>query len=235
MRIKHLFWVLVLALLSFIFLCKAPQARSVQAVPEEEVLAAYTLLSEALSNSEMTYLDYLSFTKEEPGRDIAEAWPEEGQAEPGYEGSCRVLDYRQSAVYRLSITQAGWYWLKADYRPVGGTMSDFIVSMSVNGRQDYVEMANIALPLYWRSAEDVFPRDSYGDESAPGQQRIDSWRSLFFNSKLHTTAEPMLVKLNEGINEITLTNASGDGLMLGRLQALPPVWDIPDYEEYQDQ
>ena len=61
-------------------------------------------------------------------------------------------------------------------------MSDYTVSTAINGEQQYTEMNTIALPIIWEDTEKEefigsedkkeFPLDSYGDEMAPSQNRV---------------------------------------------------------------
>lgn len=230
---KLLVLLLAAVILVSLFLFGKPQGKGVQAANREDVRTAVQLLSSSLNNEQPVYLDYLAGTSEPMGTGLISALPEDGQQSDGDDRISRKLDYQQSTQYRMEVETAGLYWLRVSYRPQGSTMSDFIVSLRVNGTQQYTEMDSIALPLYWRSAESEFPKDSYGDESAPRQERIDDWRALFLNSKMRSTAEPLLVFFPAGKNSITLTNRSNDGLVLGTLEAQAPESKLLDYASYQ--
>ena len=52
----------------------------------------------------------------------------------------------------------------------GNNLSDFSADIKINGEQAYYEMKTIALPLSWQDETKDFPKDGYGDESAPQQK-----------------------------------------------------------------
>lgn len=221
--------VLAGVLLLAFFLIPRRQAASFQAPSPEAVQAAFQLLKEDLGEVPPPYLDYLLESSVQHGTGSAQAQPE-GAGNPA---AGTALPYQQQMSYRLEIAQEGLYHLSLAYKPAGNTMSDFILGLSVNGSQDYGEMDSIALPLYWESGEEGFPRDSYGDESAPRQRRVEGWRTAQLNSKLRATAEPLLFYLKQGENRITLTNRSSDGLLLGQLTATAPAPPPEPYAAYQ--
>ncbi|MGI6234277.1 MAG: extracellular solute-binding protein [Christensenellales bacterium] len=224
-------WVVVgVILLALIFL---PQKQGLRVQPNDEqaVFKAWQLLAGEMTGEQTPYLDYLSNLDTPKGTGDARALPFDEEVER----ETMLLDYQQTATYRLVVETAGLYTLSLDYLPTGSAMSDFILSIKVNDVQDYAEMDSLTLPLYWQSAEEDFPRDSYGDESAPRQTRVDRWRSQALNSKLRSTAQPLLFNLTSGENLITLTNRSGDGLMLGELRAMAPDVTLPDYAAYHAQ
>lgn len=200
-------------------------AAAEQAVTEEQALAAYQLLRSELNSEQTAYLDYLLDAPQPPGTGSSLAWP-------GAEGQTLRMKSGGEATYRLTAERAGWYWLFLDYRPRGDTMSDFSLSLRVNGQRPYEELDSLLLPLYWTDGEEGFPRDSYGDESAPRQKRLDRWRSQGVTSAQRVTANPLVIPLREGENTLVFTSTGPDGLELGRIEARAPVTDLPDYQGY---
>ncbi|MBR5732179.1 MAG: hypothetical protein IKX80_01920, partial [Lachnospiraceae bacterium] len=142
------------------------------------------------------------------------------------------IDYNESVTYRVNVSQAGLYSMKLMYVPTGSTMSDFAVSMSVNGEVPYHEMKIIALPQMWSDETKEYLTDSYGDQMAPKQVRNDDIRERYLYSSTYISDEPLMFMLNAGENEITFTNIAANGLGLGTLTALRPADEQIGYEAY---
>lgn len=147
-------------------------------------------------------------------------------------GSETVIDYGESAAYHVNVKKAGLYTMKLKYRPAGKTMSDFSVSMQVNGKQDYHEMKIIALPQLWSDETKAYLKDSYGDEMAPKQIRYDEEQERYLYSGTYSSDEPLMFRLEEGNNEILFTNVAANGLALGTMTVERPADEPVDYEEY---
>ncbi len=195
-------------------------AEYVDAAKEEDVKWAYELLSGSLNSAEVMYCDYLAYAQEKNGTGSYTAEKN------------TTIDYKESTTYTVVAENAGWYYLSLEYKPLGTALSDFAVEIMVNGKQAYYEMKTIALPLSWHDETKNFPVDSYGDESAPKQVRIEEWRNIYLYNNTYSSATPLLFPLKEGKNEITVTNISSDGLGLGALTISEPNLNIPSYEEY---
>lgn len=58
------------------------------------------------------------------------------------------LDYTDVAKYKVSVEKSGLYYLNIDYMSVGESLSDYTVSATINGKQQYSEMNTIALPIF---------------------------------------------------------------------------------------
>lgn len=225
MKKKMLIWLICLVIagcVAILFFNK-DNAEYVSAPDKNEVRWAYELLTGSLNSSSTMYCDYLEYADATYGEGTYVAGDSKG----------KTLSYKESLTYKVSVDKAGWYWLALDYTPVGSTLSDFTVDVKINGKQDYYEMKTIALPLYWQDETKNFPVDSYGDESAPKQIRVEGTRNLYLFNNTYSSAEPLMFYLNKGNNEITFTNISSDGLNLGELTVKAPGNEVPSYEEYR--
>ncbi len=214
---------LLVALGAALYLFLRAPAVPVQAQPADKVQAAFTLLQSSLSLPEVNYLD------------LAQGAPAKVDTQPALPlGGEAALDYRGEAKYTLTAAGEGWYELYLSYRSASSGLSDYSVSVTINGAQDYAEMSAISLPLYWRDETKDFPVDSYGDETAPRQIRVDQTLTTPLYSNMRTTAAPLRFFLREGENEVIITNLSGDGLILGTLCGKVPK-ALPDYALYRAQ
>ena len=155
------------------------------------------------------------------------------------------LEYQKSANYKVNVEKAGLYTLNVDYISVGDSLSDYTVSAKVNGKHQYSETNTIALPIHWTDVDQdkyigsddqkEFPKDSYGDEMAPSQSRIQKWVNTNIYNNTYVSSKPLTFYLKEGENTISLENVSSGGLALGKLTVKAATDDTISYEEYAAQ
>ena len=141
---KLLPWLLVLAILLAFIVFRPAQGQPAQVVTAEEVQAAYDLLYSSFQGEQLSYLDFLAQEQGQEGSGTAWGLPAAAQLSEieGQPGA--PLNYRNKLSYSLDIQQAGLYFLQLNYLPQGKVMSDFVVSLTVNGNQDYRELGSCA-------------------------------------------------------------------------------------------
>ena len=219
-----------------------PSDRYVEDVSGERLRWAYQLLADSLNGKELKYADYLLLQTEEKGASSAEAYPEAGFTAdtfsdpafsvPPYAGRFQVLRYHEEAVYRVSLEQGGVYTLLMDYASAGDSYLDYTASVEINGGVQYQELKTIDFPLYWRDETEEILTDRYGDQIAPGQERIPGWREEALYNNTYSSVLPLQVTLQSGENLIAVKNVSNDGLALGKLTVRPlPQTPMP-YADY---
>jgi hypothetical protein len=207
----------------------------VSEVDEKKVETAYNLLNNYLITKTVNYNDFLANKTVDFGNENGSAQPNTGTTTEGYDDLAVTLDYNKYTEYTVNVEKPGLYNLILDYKPLGKTLIDFNVSIAINGAQQYDEMGNIILPLFWKDQTKNFPTDRYGDETAPYQERKDGWTSLYLYNSTYSTAKPLMFQLEAGENIIRVTNVSGSELGLGKLEVAAPVNDTPDYAAYHEQ
>ncbi|MHB8130785.1 MAG: carbohydrate-binding protein [Mobilitalea sp.] len=210
-------------------------AEYVPEVDQKEVKAAYNLLINSLRDKATSYTDFLAETVADFGQGDILAKPEAGIELEDYEGLAVTLDYNETTEYVVETTKPGLYYLVLDYKPMGNTLADFNIAVKINDTQEYDEMGNIAIPLFWMDKTKDFPTDRYGDETAPYQVRKDEWTSLYLYNNTYSTSEPLLFYFEAGRNVIQVTNISGNGLGVGNIKVETPVFNIPAYTDYRSQ
>lgn len=217
-------------------------AEYIEDVTPQELRQAYELLSGSLVSSDYRYTDYLMYLDADYGAGNYTASPtgeaesyEPGEGRPSYEGGAFVLDYGESAEYKLNVDKAGVYCLSVDYFSAGNSYLDYTVEVNLNGKAQYQEWKTVALPLYWQDSVEKYLRDRYGDEIAPSQERVSQWNHASLYNNTYSSTHPLYITLEAGENTITLFNRSNGGLALGTLYVEAPSQDIPSYEEYQSQ
>ncbi|MCM1027047.1 MAG: extracellular solute-binding protein [Roseburia sp.] len=215
-------------------------AEYVEDVSPEELRQAYELLSGSLVSSDYMYTDYLMYLDADPGVGSYAAEPG-GTAEryaaqdggPEYEGRAVVLDYEESAEYKINVEKAGVYCLAVDYFSAGNSYLDYTVEVSLNGEAQYQEWKTVELSLYWQDSVEEYLKDRYGDEIAPTQNRVSAWNRTWLYNNTYSTTHPLYMTLKAGENVITLSNRSNSGLALGKLYVEAPAEETPDYAAYR--
>lgn len=216
------------------------RAEYVEDVSPEELRQAYELLSNSLASSDYMYTDYLMYLDAGCGAGSFQAAPsgaaknyEPGDGQPAYEGKAVVLDYEESAEYKINVEKAGVYYLAVDYFSAGNSYLDYTVEVRLNGEAQYQEWKTVELSLYWQDSVEEYLKDRYGDEIAPTQSRVNRWNHTWLYNNTYSSTHPLYMTLEAGENIITLSNRSNDGLALGSLYVEAPAEDLPGYEEYQ--
>lgn len=253
--------VAVVCLSKFVF---SNETTYIKDVDSQKFQEAYDLLATAYLNDgeqpESYYTDFIK-ANTEIGEGKYESEVKEGvaadkyyeankddenapEAVTDYDFKMKELDYQSKAEYKVTVDKAGLYYLALDYISVGNSLSDYTVSIMVNDKQDYTEMNTIALPMIWTDTEDgyissdadkKFPLDSYGDEMAPSQNRVQKWKNIYLYNNTYTSNTPLAFNLKQGENTIVIENVSSGGLALGKLTAEAAVDNTISYEEYAGQ
>ena len=232
-----------------------------------KVQKAYDLLANAYlddgEKTEVYYTDFIKTNKEigegnhqavlENGKDAKVYYAEKKkntddttpEAVKEYDSDMVELDYTDVAKYKVSVEKSGLYYLNIDYMSVGESLSDYTVSATINGKQQYSEMNTIALPILWTDVDTDkyvgsdekkdFPLDSYGDEMAPSQNRIQKWTNTYLYNNTYVSSTPLCFYLEKGENEINIENVSSGGLALGKLMAQEAKTNVASYKDYAAQ
>lgn len=233
----------------------------------QKVQKAYDLLANAYledgEEAEVYYTDFIKTNKEigegnhqavlENGKDAKVYYAEKKkntddttpEAVKEYDSDMVELDYTDVAKYKVSVEKSGLYYLNIDYMSVGESLSDYTVSATINGKQQYSEMNTIALPILWTDVDTDkyvgsdekkdFPLDSYGDEMAPSQNRIQKWTNTYLYNNTYVSSTPLCFYLEKGENEINIENVSSGGLALGKLMVQEAKTNVASYKDYAAQ
>ena len=219
-----------------------PSSARVEDISAEKLRWAYGLLAGSLNTEDVKYVDYLMLRKGSAGEETVSARPENGRPADAYSSSAftvlptdddvAVLNYHDTATYRVTLERGGFYTLLFTYLPAGSSWLDHTASVEINGETPYQELKTVDFPLRWRDREGPVLTDRYGDEIAPSQERVAAWRQIGLYNNTYSTVLPLEVTLKDGENVISVTNVSNDGLALGTLTVLPPMKAPAPYSEY---
>lgn len=213
-------------------------------ISEEERSKAYNFLVNSLEEStfkhETTYIDFLANKNVKYNLKDSEnaqtTFNTSNGENYGYNGDIHTIEYGQSVDYYVTVPTSGLYEIEVDFRVVGDTvLTNQTIGIMINDAYQYMEASTIDVPLYWEDSTKDFPLDSYGDETIPSSNRIDDWMSLKMFDNQYKSSTPLLFKLENGENKITIHSISSSGILaLGNLKAKSPR-NIVSYERYQNE
>lgn len=229
-----LMWIAAAGVIAALFLF-GNNTKYISGTEEDKVQAAFSLLNNSLGNRPTRYSQFMANGEMQTGRGRYTAQPDSGLELEDYDGLAVSLDYNETAEYLIEIDTPGLYYLIMDYKPMQDTLADFHVEIMINDNQDFDEMKNIGLPLYWSDETKDYPVDRYGDQVAPRQVRREEWTEAYLYNNTYYTCDPLLFNFDAGINVIKITNISNDGLGLGTIIAEAPPLEVPTYEDYHMQ
>ena len=254
--------VIVAGIILFNFFLKT-EPRYVKDISNAEFKKAYDTLSNSyLNEGEEAVVYYTDFIAKnsEIGEGEASANVEDGistssfyeknkndenvpKAVKDYSKPMKSLEYQDKAKYNITVDKSGLYYLTVDYISVGSSLSNYTVSMTVNGKQEYSEMNTVRLPITWKDTDDknfvsskalkTFPKDGYGDDMTPKQEKVQQWeKDTYLYNNTYTSTTPLCFYLKKGSNEVTLENVSSGGLGIGSLKAIEAKDKTKSYKEY---
>ncbi len=161
--------VIVAGIILFNFVLKT-EPSYVKDISNEEFQKAYDILSKSYldkgEEAEVYYTDFIAKnTKVGKGKTSAEvqggvsadSFYEKNKDDENvpkavtkYKNNMKSLDYQEKAKYNVTVDKAGLYYLSVDYISVGSSLSNYTLSTTINGKQEYSEMNTIRLPMTWK-------------------------------------------------------------------------------------
>jgi ABC-type glycerol-3-phosphate transport system substrate-binding protein len=149
----------------------------------------------------------------------------------GYPQDAVSLTNGSEISFELSVPKQGLYTLLFDYYLSSDTIVDTEASLQINDVNQYYESKQLVFEGEWITDSTEFAKDRYGNEIVPTSSRKKTWyysQGLKDGSSLNQGN--LYVKLEEGLNKITLQIKSGS-LLLGSLQ-VGSKEVISTYQEY---
>lgn len=148
-----------------------------------------------------------------------------------YDEESVKLESGDEFTFYLDVKSSGLYTLLFDYYLLQDTIIDTEVSMKVNGDTQYYECNQLVFGSNWITNRTDFATDRYGNEIVPTSTRADTWykeKPLVDGSSLNEGA--LLIKLNSGVNQISLKVKTGGVLIRGVTLSSKQVYLT--YQEY---
>lgn len=114
--------------------------------------------------------------------------------------------------FNVDVPTEGLYQIAVDFYSMSTDYLDMELSVMINGELQYSEASQIILYKHWIQKTE-FSVDRYGNDFYGTQEQDFSWINQYFYDPMGLFANPLLFKLNAGINKITLSKIKGDMLL----------------------
>ncbi|KIY23518.1 extracellular solute-binding protein [Mesobacillus subterraneus] len=155
--------------------------------------------------------------------------PEESE---GYEDRVFYWGNQKAVSFEVKIEKEGLYELSFDYFPISKEIVPIEGAILINGKFPFYESRRIVFPVQWKSENEEFSKDRFGNEIIPNQISVSEWSTVKAEDASYLQPSPLKFFLNKGKNIITLKNLRGE-MLLGKTYIKSPE-NIPNYEEYKN-
>lgn len=145
-----------------------------------------------------------------------------------YEGDSVIfIDQDQTGTLTVDVPETAYYIIGFEYKIKGENVLPTQLSLTVNGDTPFYEMQNLIFEHGWTNPEDT-PLDKYGNEIIPQPIKYDEWQTKFLIDSSYRTSLPLMIKLEEGQNDLALTISEGN-LLIKAVEIRSQI-DVPTYE-----
>ncbi|WP_067843713.1 extracellular solute-binding protein [Amphibacillus sediminis] len=196
-----------------------------------------SIISEQNNEGPVKYSQYISGTETEHYQNDSIIYEDMSQltsnALTSYEG-INVIRANQDETISFTVMapETAYYQIGFSYKIDGVNVLPTRAEMQVNGMVPYYEMQNLIFENSWENPE-TFQIDKYGNEIIPQPIKSEEWQFKYLIDSSYRTSTPLLVKLDQGENEITL-NISEGNLLISTIELsssdLLPVHEHVDIE-----
>lgn len=115
----------------------------------------------------------------------------------------------ESGSLTLDVPETAYYQIGFDYRITGNNVLPTQLEMRVDNEFHFYEMRNLVFESSWENPSE-FQIDKYGNEIIPQPIKVDEWQSKYLIDSSYRDSTPLMVKLNEGENDINFTVTEGN-------------------------
>lgn len=126
---------------------------------------------------------------------------------------------------RMNVPQTARYVLKFDYLSWDDSILPIEMAMQVNGEFPFYEARRLLFETTWVSKSET-SYDRYGKEIVTVPDKLKRWESKYLKDASYRRSEPLMLELQQGINEFTFRVSEGS-LLLGNLTLEAPT-SIPE-------
>ncbi|WP_169793102.1 extracellular solute-binding protein [Amphibacillus sediminis] len=145
-----------------------------------------------------------------------------------YEGEDVIYVGQDETVnFTIEAPETAYYYIGFDYKIEGHNVLPSQLEMRVNGAIPFYEARNLVFESSWENPE-TFQTDKYGNEIIPQPIKSDTWEFKYLIDSGYRLSSPLLVKLNQGNNEIELVISEGN--LVIRTIELSGKQILPEFE-----
>jgi len=140
-----------------------------------------------------------------------------------------LLEENKTITWEADIEQSGWYSLYAEYYIPEGIAMNSEIQLAIDGAVPFAEADYLLLRRIWKNRDEVFKKDSQGNQSRPQQVEILRWQSAFFRDNLGTYSGYYQFYFDKGLHTVSL-RSQREAVCFASL-VLKQKDDIESYDE----
>lgn len=141
----------------------------------------------------------------------------------------RRVSLEQSANIQVPAAESGLYAIGFDYKCTGDNILQTSISMKVNGEIPYQELGHLFFADTWKSGE--VQHDRYQNESIAMPEKVSEWRFTYLRDTSFLQNAPLLVYLEQGLNELELSANEGSVVIGNVYLASAESLEVPKDQE----
>jgi len=145
----------------------------------------------------------------------------------GYHSPAIHLNRHDIVELHVTVAQDGVYNFSFDFFDPRTSILNVEFSMLVNGEFQFQEMRRFQFKSYWVNTG-VVNLDRFGHEIVPTPHRVFDWNNSYLLDSSHRHSTPLGIKLNAGLNVLTIEVGEGE-FLLGDLTLSAPGRVLQSY------
>lgn len=149
-----------------------------------------------------------------------------------YEHNVYQWNNEEIITFDINVPSTGLYQIALDFYSLSDDFIDFELEIEINGEAQYIESSQVVLYKLWTQTE-AFPTDRYGNDFYGEQTQLYTWIHQDIFDPMGLFNHPLLFKLIEGNNTISINKIKGD-MLLGDI-TIAGEQTLISYEEYSEQ
>jgi ABC-type glycerol-3-phosphate transport system substrate-binding protein len=147
-----------------------------------------------------------------------------------YKNSVVKMEIGNASTFIIDVPETGQYFYRFDYLSYDESMLPVELSMQLNGEYPFYEARRLLFESTWVAKEEK-SYDRYDNEIVTIPDKKLQWETKYLMDASYRHSTPLILELQKGRNEVTLTVSEGS-VLLGNMY-LEKVTQIPEYTSSQ--
>lgn len=139
----------------------------------------------------------------------------------GYPNKVVKLAIGDTVIFNIDVPQTGRYFYRFDYLSYDNSTLPVELSMKVNGAYPFYECRRLVFESTWVQDEEK-SYDRYHNEIVTVPNKVLQWETKYLMDAAYRRSTPLILELEQGMNEITLSVAEGS-ILIGNMYLEKPT------------
>ncbi|MGB4661629.1 MAG: extracellular solute-binding protein, partial [Mobilitalea sp.] len=148
-----------------------------------------------------------------------------------YKNSVVAMTIGDDAVFQINVPETGQYYYRFDYLSYDESILPIELSLQVNSEFPFYETRRVLFESTW-VAKGTKAYDRYDNEIVTIPDKVIDWETKYLMDASYRHSSPLILELQEGINEIKLEVSEGS-VLIGNMY-LEQVTSTPEYISSED-